>query len=406
MTEPIVVVADNRSLSLGLTGLHHDVIDLRPNEVDQWQSEGAPAALLVVGVQRPDDALEIMTAATGTHPGLPVLLVASDAAGWSEVTIDGGSTVVLPLPVTRLSLVAAAQRLIKRSAEPAPSSLDHAALDHEPQELPEPAPPPPSPAAAAPHTAEDTHAAPHDAPAHHDDDRDSVKHMVAARSTDALRQRLASRPHPSPPPQPAHVDLVHDLLVEQPPSAAAAVSAMRPHPPAPTTEVSSDVRSLAESLLGRIDELYDIRDAASAVIEECLAAATASHGVAMLPDGDLWRVCGGVGARPLEWRYVVEPDSWLVATVVTGNKGIIIEDSDIARQRLGGAPLVHHSQLMAAPIPATQGFVLIAREGKPFTEDELSAVASISHDAGPLLSEAIVVRTLARALSDFRAVDE
>jgi hypothetical protein len=148
-----------------------------------------------------------------------------------------------------------------------------------------------------------------------------------------------------------------------------------------------------------------VRDAATAVAEEAVNAAEATSGVVMLPDGEVWRVAGAIGLRPLEWRYVVESDAWLVATVVTGDRGVIVEDSDIARQRLGGAPLAHLPQLLAAPIAAARGFVLVARDGVAFTEDQLGRVANIGKDAGGLLADSLRVRDLARALSDFRALD-
>jgi hypothetical protein len=87
---------------------------------------------------------------------------------------------------------------------------------------------------------------------------------------------------------------------------------------------------------------------------------------------------------------------------VTDGRGIIIEDTDIARQRLGGAPLSHLQQLMAVPIPAAEGLVLIARETEPFTVEQLGAVADIAVGAAVILADALLVRDLARALSDFR----
>jgi hypothetical protein len=181
-----------------------------------------------------------------------------------------------------------------------------------------------------------------------------------------------------------------------------------PAPPVPRHSQVRDAaaarRELVEAVRALVDELDDVREAAGVVVTESTTAATATSGVVLLPDGDVWRVTGAVGVRPLEWRYVVEADSWLVTTVVTGDRGVIVEDSDIARQRLGGAPLAHFPQLLAAPIPQAGGLVLIAREARAFTKDDLSAVADIAREAGPLLADALRIRDLARALSDFRAL--
>src|SRR4051795_12220011 len=120
MTYQLVVVADNRSVSLALTGLDNDLLDLRPDEFDGWIRYGNRAQVLVVGVDQPADALEIMSAATARHDDMPVLLVASNAPGWSSVAGASDDLVsVLPLPVTRLSLVAAVQRLATTALVPA-----------------------------------------------------------------------------------------------------------------------------------------------------------------------------------------------------------------------------------------------------------------------------------------------
>jgi len=393
---PIVLVTDSHSLSLALTGLDYDLVELRPDELQDWLSEGSePPALLVVGVDQPSHAHDVVSAATAAHPGTPALVVSSTAPGWDALALPDEHMTVLPLPITRTSLVAAAERLMAASApllpvaaEPVPEVV--AAPVHE---TAAPVPEPTPSAAAAPTPV----AKPN---------RSASRHMVGARSTDALRERLAQRADASDGAvaAPAHTAFDPTALrveMEEPPPPP--VTAPRPvsHRQVPKPEMQ--VRDLVEGVLAALDELYDVRDAATAVVVESLSAAAATSGVVLLPDGDLWRVTGAAGVRPLEWRYVVEPDSWLVATVVSGDRGVIIEDSDIARQRLGGAPLSHYPQLLAAPIPQARGLVLIARQTVAFTEDQLGAVATLASEAGPLLADALRVRDLARALSDYRA---
>src|SRR4051812_12257284 len=119
MPAQMLVVTDNGSLSLGLTGLEYDVVDLRPKEFEWWLAGGSePPALLVVGVELPGDALGIVAAATDRHPETPNLVVSSTAAGWENISFPGQRVEVLPLPVTRVSLVAAARRLIAGAAPP------------------------------------------------------------------------------------------------------------------------------------------------------------------------------------------------------------------------------------------------------------------------------------------------
>src|SRR3954469_18730309 len=133
MPAQIFVVTDNRSLSLALTGLDYDVVDLRPAEIEWWLAGNAESpALVVVGVEQPAEALGIVTAATGRHPETPSLVVSSTAPGWETFAHPGEHVAVLPLPVTRTSLVAAAQRLIAGAAPPATVSIEPAPVSIEP----------------------------------------------------------------------------------------------------------------------------------------------------------------------------------------------------------------------------------------------------------------------------------
>src|SRR3954470_22592194 len=399
MPAQIFVVTDNRSLSLALTGLDYDVVDLRPAEIDWWLAGNAESPPLgVVGVEQPAEALGIVTAATGRHPETPSLVVSSTAPGWETFAHPGEHVAVLPLPVTRTSLAAAAQRLIAGTAPPGTVSIEPATVSIEPPPVPLDVPaliPLPEPATATRGT-----------PSSARPGLTRSRHMVTARSTDALRARLAQRADPA-----------DGVVAAAPTNTAFDAAALRsddeaPAPAAPARPTghrepatsAARVRELVEGVLAAVGELYDVRGAATPVVVESLTAAAADSGVVLLPDGDLWRVTGAVGVRPLEWRYVLEPDSWLVTTVVSGDRGIIIEDSDIARQRLGGAPLAHHPQILAAPIPGAHGLVLLARETGAFTEQQLGAIADIAAEAAPLLADALRVRDLARALNDFRGL--
>lgn len=409
----MVVVAENRSLSLGLTGLDFDVVDLRPAEFRDWLEDGAESpALVIVGVEQPGDAVEIVAATTQRHPETPALVVTGPAEAWHDLSLSAPNVTVLALPVTRLSLVAAAQRLIAATT-PAPAPEEPAsapsALDGETELEPSlPAEPLVDMTPVAEVTVE-LPALP--------TPTEPVRHMVAARSTDALRERLSHRPATTDSTLADHHEPFDAAALREavaPAGADATATTVTPTPVpqqplgASRTQVAAagEIRQLVRSLLSCADQLCDVRDAAAAVVDESLAVSEATTGVLMLPDGDVWRVCGAVGVRPIEWRYIVEPDSWLATTVIDGARGVIVQDSDIARQRLGGAPLVHHTQLLAVPVPGARGLVMVARDTTPFTEDQLDAVARVAEDAGPLLSDALAVRFLARALSDFRALDD
>jgi len=90
----------------------------------------------------------------------------------------------------------------------------------------------------------------------------------------------------------------------------------------------------------------------------------------------------------------------LVENVASGGKGIIIEDSDIARQNLRGSPLASRAHLMAVPVPQVHAVLVLARDREePFTERALGALAGLADESGPLLQQAIDLRSLARSLS-------
>ena len=397
----IIVAAANRSLSLGLAGLDYDVVDVDPDELDSWSASTQDASVLVVGVDDPVEAMELVRSVDQLRPGMPSLVVCSNAQGWSALPADGLKVEMLPLPVTRTGLIDAIERLT------APAAAT----------LPPPAPPtaPESPAAAEP-ARPALEPVPTEPPT--TDTPAPARRIVAARSTSALRERLANTSSDHATRSAPTVD--HELEQLRPhldtreaPAPPATEPPSSASPPAPSIQPpraepvrTASARDLVQALLGRRHELYDVRDAARAVLDECASVADVLAAVVMLPDNDVWRVVAALGARPLEWRYVLEVDSWIVTTVVDGDRGVVVEDSDIARQRLGGAPLAHHTQLMILPIPGPRGVILLARESEPFTETELTSLAPIAADAGPVLIDGLATRELARSLSEFRGVEE
>ena len=417
MTARIVLVADNRSLSLGLAGQDFDVVELHPEELAGWTDATNTPDLVLVGVESPVDAMDVLGECRRRYADVPVLLIASDTAGWSSVRqLEDSAVDILTLPVSRLSLVNAVHRAVQEPAAAIPE-IEPAPADQALEPQPVTTPPAGGEVAVDSTVSDDVPMARSGA----------QRRIVAARSTAGLRERLAQRPtvaadrasadvldqpttvvapevEAAPPTQPAHP--VHR---SSPREQSAEWSLVRE---GATTDTDREVPSgskrpheLVASLLAHVDTLIDVRDAANALVEEAAARSDAAYGAVLLPDDGTWRVCGAIGVRPLEWRYVVEADSWLAATVIDGKRGVIVENSDIARQRLGGAPLAHHQHLLAAPVPEVQGLLILARDTEAFDEDQLSGVATACVDAGSLLAECLQVRALARALSDFRDLD-
>jgi hypothetical protein len=171
-----------------------------------------------------------------------------------------------------------------------------------------------------------------------------------------------------------------------------------PESPAAAEAAAALVRELAAS----VHELYGVRETADVVVADAVERTAASAGALLVPDGGRWRVAAGVHLRPLEHRYELDAGSWLVDEIARGYRGAIIENTDVARRPLQGAPLASHRHLLAVPVPTVEGLLLVARDDDPaFTEDDLLLLALVGQEAAPLLSAALDTRALARALSEF-----
>ena len=109
---------------------------------------------------------------------------------------------------------------------------------------------------------------------------------------------------------------------------------------------------------------------------------------------------GSDGLRTLEYRYQLTAESWLIERVGESHRGLLIENSDVARQALHGAPLASRAQLLAVPVPDVTAVLVLSRdEDPPFTESVLGALAQLANEAGPLLQRAIDLRALSRGLA-------
>ena len=129
---------------------------------------------------------------------------------------------------------------------------------------------------------------------------------------------------------------------------------------------------------------YTLGEVATVIVEDAVARSMADAGALLVPDGSLWRVAAGVSLRPLEHRLQLGPESWLVDRIARAGKGVLVEDSDVARQDLRGAPLASRTHLMAVPVPLVHAILMLARDRKePFTENSLGALAGLAEEAGP-----------------------
>jgi hypothetical protein len=128
----------------------------------------------------------------------------------------------------------------------------------------------------------------------------------------------------------------------------------------------------------------------------------------LIPDGAVWRVNAGVGLRPLERRLVLDTTHWLISETALQGRALLIEDTDIVRQKIAGAPLAAWKHLMCLPLADLRSAVVVARGGEagPFTERDLAAVIDPIREATGLLDRALDIRRLARQLAPLRDLDE
>jgi hypothetical protein len=160
---------------------------------------------------------------------------------------------------------------------------------------------------------------------------------------------------------------------------------------------------LAQSLLSRADELFGVTEAAAVIIQTAVDATGADSAALLLPDEGRWRVAAGRNLTSTPRPYVLSASSWLVHEVAWQRRGLLLNDSDPVRRQIGDLPLASDRQLLAAPVAPVNGLLLLgAAAGPGFTERDLAAMAVLSREAAPIITEALMVRQLARLLSRHR----
>ncbi len=160
-----------------------------------------------------------------------------------------------------------------------------------------------------------------------------------------------------------------------PPPAPIEAAAPASIPAEETGPLPISALALVRALIGRVSELDGVAATSDVIVKGAVERAGADAGVMLLPDQSRWRVAGGTGLRPVETRFELTEDSWLVKEIALAAKGMIVEDTDIARSRLRGAPLASWRHLMAAPVTGTGAVVLLARKNDPPFDEAVPARA-------------------------------
>jgi hypothetical protein len=158
--------------------------------------------------------------------------------------------------------------------------------------------------------------------------------------------------------------------------------------------------NMVRALLLEVRLLPRVAETAGVVMSRATEAAAADAAAVLVPDDGVWRVEAGTGLRPLEERLQIDATHWLVTEIAVGRRGLLITNTDIARNQLAGAPLASWANLLAVPV-ASDAFLLLARERSAFTRDELTQVAGAVEGLDTPMNDAIDVRRLARKMIDY-----
>ncbi len=179
--------------------------------------------------------------------------------------------------------------------------------------------------------------------------------------------------------------------------------------PEPASERTSEFSAgdPVQWLLEEAENYYTLEEIAQVIVEDAVVSSLADAGALLVPDGAMWRVAAGVALRPLEHRLQLLPEAWIIENVATAGKGVLIQDSDVARTDLRGTPLASRNHLMAVPVPLVGAVLILSRDGSdPFTEGSLQSLVDLANEARPLLEQAVDLRTLARLLAKHQDQDQ
>ena len=435
----LLVVSRSPMMAMTLRGESFEVLDLRPTRFPEWlASDSDDVDALVLDLADPRVALQAVIELRARARMAPALLVSSEDEGWDDLAVrDLPAARVLPLPVTRPALLSALSELLAEQ-NPGPDDPEHPTDQAHGSEQPPPpseqnGTPEPPPAgqltrlATAPAFPADVSAvaavavtiapAPildlaHPRPTPHPTEHLEREGSAVPAAVDS------TRPDASPVISPAEdgagpIEASGTTTQSPEASTPAPQASVPPAPPAPVTErpaapatpAEVSAAQLVRLLTERVVDLVSVAEVADVIIADAVERVRAQAGALLVPDGARWRVSGGVGLRPLEQRLELDETSWLVTEVAQAGQGVIVEDSDIARNPLKGAPLASWRHILAAPIPLVEAILVLARAEQPFEESDLGRLVALSKEAGPLLRTAMETRTLARSLATFSELE-
>jgi CheY-like chemotaxis protein len=414
----LLLVTRSMALSLRLADAH-DVVERGDDDLDSLTPTG-DIDLIVLDVAGPEQAVETVRGMRSRDIATPVLIVSGYQPEWASLlSLSMPGVAVVALPITRASLLDGISRLLHPTAAenspapPAEPTREVTAPSAAARQLPRAGPVPPPTVSASTPTARHPEAT---------EPRDDPAAAEAPSRRFPLGRRPAAQPEASadaagpptgPVPRTGSVPRVDppDLVLgdDYDPFFATAPHGLDDlQPEGASRPPDLALVAMVQQLIERSTELYGVPDTAQVLADEIVERADADAAAVLIPDGAIWRVSAGVGLRPLERRLVLDSSHWLIAESALQGRALLIEDTDIVRQKIAGAPLAAWRHLMCLPLLDLRSAVVVARgaEAGPFTERDLAAVIDPIREATALLDRALDVRRLARLLAPLRDADD
>jgi hypothetical protein len=336
----VAVVTRRTGVTLTLGSKTHHLVEVRP--VGDWLERSWVEDVIVLDLETADATVEAIDHLRVMNAMRPLVIIAADGASWTGVTSLHPDLLIVPLPVTATTLLDTVDRAASLAVTGAASVRGAAGP-------------------AAPGVV-------------------SEREPVDAQGRPAPRVLEPAEPLTQPfdaRPEGAAEDLLRDVASVQP--------------------TSFEVIAMVRSLLGEAGRLPRVADTAGVILSRATEASPADASAVLVPDEGVWRVEAGAGLRPLEERLQIDGTHWLVTETAVGRRGLLIKNTDVARNQLAGAPLASWANLLALPV-SVDALVLMAREGTEFTRADLNRVAEAMSGIDGPMNEAIDVRRLARKM--------
>ena len=318
----VAVVTRRTGVTLTLGSKTHHLVEVRP--VGEWLERSWVEDVIVLDLETGDATSAAVERLRLMDAGKPIVVIAADGAPGTGSPPQYPDLFVVPLPITASTLLDTVDRA--RAASRAVTVAPPARVIDSPA--------PPMTVAPNPLRFRCRRTHPH---------RPHPSHF-ARPAGGACGQTRSSTSSPRLP-----------CLTEDPSAAAAAVSAapaaaLAAPAAASLPRQTSDAVGKVRALLLEVGVLPRVADTAGVVLSRATEAAAADAAAVLVPDDGVWRVEAGSGLRPLEERLQIDATHWLVTEIAIGRRGLLIKNTDVARNQLAGAPLASWANLLAVPV--------------------------------------------------------